>query len=215
MWGWLKRAMGLEPNRVRLVSAQISVDDNNRYFISLTRYHSQVQPFEYVRLLLHYYARVLFLFHPSDPKMMQSAHELIAIMRTIFQKRLDAGCHVFQRAGIKEAATVLFFRPEGDCREILATLYYLGKGQFYLQAQFPKKASLSNVAYSVPALLQSILPELDERSINVLNFALGKMNETYAMGRSFSSLEAMSAVPTEAFVSGAQLFGQPPSSPPT
>ncbi len=145
---------------------------------------------------------------------MQSAHDLIALMRAIFQRRVATGCNVFQRAGINEAATVLLSRPEGDCREILATLYYLEKGQLYLQAQFPKNASLSNMTYSVPALLQSILPELDERSINVLNFSVAKMNEAYAMGRSFSSLESMSDIPTEAFLSGAKLFGQPPSSPP-
>jgi len=146
---------------------------------------------------------------------MQSAHDLIAIMRAIFQKRVDADCDVFRRAGINEALGVLPSQPKDDGKEILATLYYLEKGKLYLQTQIPKDASLRNVVYSVPALLQSVLPELDERSINVLNHAVGKMNKTYALGRSFSSLEGMSAIPTEAFLSGAELFGQPPSSPPS
>src|SRR4030042_1882159 len=100
-WEWLKRILGLGPNWVRLVSARISTDEDCRFFVSLNRHHSQVQPFEYVRLLLHYYARVLFLFNPGDEQMVQTARGLIGMMRTIFGRRVDADCDVLQRAGIK------------------------------------------------------------------------------------------------------------------
>jgi hypothetical protein len=69
------------------------------------------------------------------------------------------------------------------------------------------------VLYSVPALLQSILPEIDVRSVNVLNYAVGQMHEAYERGRSFSELRNLSVVPREAFESAAKLFGQPPTTP--
>ncbi len=213
-WGWLKRIVGLGPNWVRVVSACISADEEYRYFVSLIRYHSQVQHFEYVRLLLHYYARVLFLFDPANEEMVQSANRLKEMMRAIFGRRVDHGCNVLQRAGIDGTMTLGTSEPQKNRREIITTLYYLSinllKGELYLKADIPKDASIQHMVFSVPALLQSILPELDGRSVNVLNYAVGEMNKAYDAGKSFSDLHNMSAIPTEAFDAAAKLFGQPP-----
>lgn len=210
-WGWLKRIVGLGPNWVRVVSACISADEEYRYFVSLIRYHSQVQPFEYVRLLLYYYARVLFLFDPSNEQMVQSALGLKEMMRAIFGRRVNADCDVLQRAGIDVKMTLVTSEPQKNRKEIFITLYYLKKGELYLKAEIPKDATVQQMVYSVPALLQSILPELDGRSVNVLNYAVREMNKAYDAGKSFSDLHNMSAIPTEAFDAAAKLFGQPPS----
>jgi len=210
-WEWLKRMLGLGPNWVRVVSACISADEEYRYFVSLIRYHSQVQPFEYVRLLLYYYARVLFLFDPSNERMVQSALGLKEMMRAIFGRRVNADCDVLQRAGIDGAMTLVTSEPQKNRKEIFITLYYLKKGELYLKAEIPKDATVQQMVYSVPALLQSILPELDGRCVNVLNYAVREMNKAYEAGKSFSDLHNMSAIPTEAFDAAAKLFGQPPS----
>jgi hypothetical protein len=215
-WEWLKRMLGLGPNWVRVVSARISADEDYRYFVCLMRHHPQVQAFEYVRLLLHYYARVLFLFDPANEEMVQSATWLKEMMRAIFARRVDAACDVLQRAGIDGEMTLVTSEPQKNRREIITTLYYLSmnllKGKLYLKADIPRDASIQHVVFSVPALLQSILPELDGRSFNLLNHAVGEMNNLYKAGRSFSDLSNMSAIPTEAFDAAAKLFGQPPSS---
>ena len=214
-WEWLKRMLGLGPNWVRVVSACISADEEYRYFVSLMRHHSQVQPFEYVRLLLHYYARVLFLFDPANEKMVQSANELKEMMRAIFGRRVDHDCNVLQRAGIDGTMTLVTSEPQKNRREIITTLYYLSinllKGELYLKADIPKDVSVQHMIYSVPALLQSLLPELDGRSVNVLNYAMGEMNKAYDAGKSFSELPNMSSIPTESFDAAAKLFGQTPA----
>jgi hypothetical protein len=215
MWRWLKRILGLGPNSVRLVSARISADDEFRYFVSLGRYHSQVPTFEFVRLLLHYYARVLFLFDPLNEQMVRGANELEEMMRSIFGRRVDVDCDVLQRGGIGGTMSVVTSEPQKNRREISATLYYhrihFMKGELYLKADIPRDASIQQMVFSVPALLQSILPKLDGRSVNVLNYALVQMNHSYGMGRSFSDLSNMSAIPTEAFNAAAKLFSQPPA----
>jgi len=211
--------LGLGPNWVRLVSARISADEDYRYFVSLMRHHGQVQPFEFVRLLLHYYARVLFLFDPANEQMVQAANELKEMMRGIFSRRVDADCDILQRAGIAGTMALVTSEPQKNRREIITTLYYLSinllKGELYLKADIPKYASIQHMVYSVLALLQSILPELDVRSVNVLNYAVGEMNKAYDAGKGFSELHNMSAIPTEAFNAAAKLFGQPPSQPKT
>jgi hypothetical protein len=210
-WDWLKRILRLGPNWVPLVSAQVHADEDHHYYVSLQRHHPQVQPFEFVRLLLHYYARALFLFDPSDARMIQSARALIDLMRIIFSRRVDAECNVLQRAGIDGNMTLVSSEPQKKGRTISATLYYVSRDKLYLKVHIPKDASIEHVIYSVPALLERILPELDGRSVNVLNYALGKMNEAYKEGKSFSEVRHLSEVPVEAFQAAAQLFGQPPS----
>ncbi|OGP98170.1 MAG: hypothetical protein A2Z51_08880 [Deltaproteobacteria bacterium RBG_19FT_COMBO_52_11] len=179
------------------------------------RHHSQVQPFEYVRLLLHYYARVLFLFDPAKEQMVQSANGLKEMMGVIFGKRVDTDCDVLQRAGIDGTVTLVAAEPGKNRREIITTLYYLSinlmKGELYLKADIPKDVSVQHMIYSVPALLQSLLPELDGRSVNVLNYAMGEMNKAYDAGKSFSELPNMSSIPTESFDAAAKLFGQTPA----
>src|SRR4030042_6415735 len=214
-WEWLKRMLGLGPNWGRVVRACISADEEYRYFVSLMRHHSQVQPFEYVRLLLHYYARVLFLFDPAKEQMVQSANGLKEMMGVIFGKRVDTDCDVLQRAGIDGTVTLVAAEPGKNRREIITTLYYLSinlmKGELYLKADIPKDVSVQHMIYSVPALLQSLLPELDGRSVNVLNYAMGEMNKAYDAGKSFSKLPNMSSIPTESFDAAAKLFGQTPA----
>ena len=214
-WEWLKRMLGLGPNWVRVVSACISADEEYRYFVSLMRHHSHVQPFEYVRLLLHYYARVLFLFDPAKEQMVQSANGLKEMMGVIFGKRVDTDCDVLQRAGIDGTVTLVAAEPGKNRREIITTLYYFSinfmKGELYLKADIPKDVSVQHMIYSVPALLQSLLPELDGRSVNVLNYAMGEMNKAYDAGKSFSELPNMSSIPTESFDAAAKLFGQTPA----
>lgn len=212
-WGWLKRIFGLEPNWVKLVTARILADDDCRYHISLMRHHSQVPQFEFVRLFLYYYARVLFLFHPENEKMIQSAQDLMGMMKAIFSRRVDAEVNILQRAGIEGAAALVASEPGENRQETFLTLYYLSRERMYLKADVPKGASLRQVLYSVLVLLQSILPELDGRSVNVLNYAVGQMHEAYERGRSFSELRNLSVVPQEAFESAARLFGQPPTTP--
>jgi len=210
-WGWLKKLLGLQPTLIPLVSARIVADAEYRYFLSLSRHHSQVPPFEFVRLLLHYYARVLFLFNPADTQMIESAKELMEMMRAIFRRRVDPDCDVLQRGGIDQAMTLVKSETQEKRREITTTLYYIRRGELYLKTDIPKNATTQHILYSVPALLQSILPELDARSVNVLNYAVAKMHEAYQAGKSFSELGNMSAIPTETFDSAAKLFGQPPS----
>jgi len=216
-WGWVKRILGLGPNWVRLVTARIIADDDCRYHISLMRHHSQVRQFEFVRLFLYYYARVLFLFHPENEKMIQSAQDLKGMVKTIFSRRVDSEVNALQRAGIDGEMALVTSEPQENRREITATLYYLSmsllRGKLYLKADIPKDASIQHVIFSVPALLQSILPELDGRSVNVLNYAVGQMHEAYEKGRSFSELRNASVVPQEAFEAAARQFGQPPTTP--
>lgn len=71
--GFLKKLLGLEPKLIKLLSAHIVTDEDHRYFISFSKHHQQLQLPEFVRLILHYYAKILFNFDPSDPEISQSA----------------------------------------------------------------------------------------------------------------------------------------------
>ncbi|MDO8631492.1 MAG: hypothetical protein Q7R41_13480, partial [Phycisphaerales bacterium] len=48
-------------------------DEDHMYFVSFTRHHPDLQIPEFVRLMLHYYAKMLFNFDPANREMSQSA----------------------------------------------------------------------------------------------------------------------------------------------
>jgi len=118
-----------------------------------------------------------------------------------------------KRAGIDGKIALVTSEPRKKGRTVSATLYYLSRDKLYLQVDIPKDTSIEQAVYSVPALLERILPELDGRSVNVLNYAVGKMNDSYKAGKSFSKSHNLSAIPSEAFDAAVQFFGQPPSFP--
>ena len=85
--GFLKRLLGLKHNLIKTISATIVTDEDHNYFVVFSKHHPQLQSPEFVRLVLHYYAKTLFNFDPSDQEMAQSA----TILRKMMDKVLAIG----------------------------------------------------------------------------------------------------------------------------
>ena len=69
--GFLRKLWGLEPRLPtrlpKLVTATIETDEDHKYLVCFERNHPQLRMAEFVRLVLHYYAKMLFNFDPSNP----------------------------------------------------------------------------------------------------------------------------------------------------
>lgn len=57
------------------------------------------------------------------------------------------------------------------------------------------------MVFSVMVLLQSILKEIDDDCIDVLNRSLKNMQSAYNSGQSFSEMQNLTTVPTTAYLS--------------
>jgi hypothetical protein len=199
--GFLKKLLGLEPNLIKLISARIVTDEDHRYFISFSKHHPQLQLPEFVRLILHYYAKILYNFDPSDPEMLQSAFMLKNMIQSLLDKGIRKDSNILQDAEIDDVAKIVSSSPGNMPREIVATLFFVDTTRHHITTDIPRNAYVQHMVFSVAALIQATLIELDQDCIDVLNLSLSNMNDAYDSGQSYSDMQNLAAIPTTAYLS--------------
>ena len=199
--GFLKKLLGLEPNLIKLLSVCIVTDEDHWYFISFSKHHPQLQLPEFVRLILHYYAKILFNFDPSDPEMSKSAFILKNMIQSLLDKGIRKDSNILQDAEIDDVAKVVHSSPRNMPREIVATLFFVDTTRRHITTDIPRNAYAQHMVFSVMALIQAALIELDQDCIDVLNRSLSSMNEAYDSGQSYSDMQNLTTIPTEAYLS--------------
>jgi len=198
--GLLKKLFGREPSLTKLLSARIVTDEDHSYFVSFSKHHPKLQMPEFVRIVLHYYAKVLFSFDPYDSEMRRSAAMLKRMMRSVVVKGIERDSNFLKVANIDDVATMVSTPPANVPREIVGTLFFVDAIQRHMTTEIPRNAYAQHIVFSVIVLLQASLRELDEEGIDVLNRSLANMNETYDSGVSYFDMESLTVVPTEAYL---------------
>jgi len=206
--GFLKKALGFEPTQIKLLSANIVTDEDHRYFVSFSKHHPQLQLPEFVRLVLHYYAKMLFNFDPSDPDMSQSAFILKNMVHTVIAKGISNDSNIFQIADIDDAATMVSSSPGNVPRKIVATLLFVTTTERQINTDIPRNVYAQHMVFSVMALLQAALREMDQDCIDYLNRALANMNAAYDSGQSYSDMLNLAVIPNNAYLSAIMGEGQ-------
>jgi len=199
--GFLRKLLGLEPNLIKLISTRIVTDEAHRYFISFSKHHPQLQLPEFVRLILHYYAKILFNFDPSDPEMFQSAFILKNMIQLLLDKGIRKDSNILQDADMDDVAKIVSSPPGNMPREIVATLFFVDTTQRHITTDIPINVYAQHMVFSVVVLIQAALIELDQDCISVLNRSLSAMNEAYDSGKSYSDMQNLAAIPTGAYLS--------------
>ena len=199
--GFLKRLLGLEPNLIKLISATIVTDEDHNYFVTFSKHHPQLKLPEFVRLVLHYYAKMLFNFDPSDPEMAQSATILKKMMDRILTVGIKKDINILDVADISNVARIVSSKPHNVPRRIIATLFFVNTTQRHITTDIPLNVYAQHMLFSVMVLLQSILKEIDDDCIDVLNRSLKNMQSAYNSGQSFSEMQNLTAVPTTTYLS--------------
>ncbi len=199
--GFLKKLFRLEPKLIKLLSARLVTDEDHRYFISFSKHHPQLKLPEFVRLILHYYAKMLFNLDPSDRKMSQSAFILKNMVNSVLAKGIRRDTNILKAAGIDDVAMMVSSPPRNVPREIVATLFFVSVARRHITTDIPKNVYAQHMVFSVMALLQAALTEVDQKCIDYLNGALADMNAAYDSGESYSDMQNLAAIPTRAYMS--------------
>jgi hypothetical protein len=198
---FFKKILGFEPNCIKLISATIFTDEDHNYFLIFSKHHPQLKLPEYVRLLLHYYAKILCNFDPLDPNMLISAGILKEAMNKLIMKGIRKDTNILKNANIDDVVKIVSSKPHNIPRKIVATLYFMNTMQRHIVTDIPPNIYTQHAVFSVMVLLQSVLAEIDDECIDILNKALKHMNAAYASGNSFSTIENLASVPTKAYLS--------------
>jgi len=199
--GFLKKLLGIEPNLVKLISVKIMADEDHNYFVAFSKHHSQLQLPEFVRLVLHYYSKILFNLDPANSEMAQSATILKKMMDAVLATGIKKDTNILDIADISDVVKIVSSKPHNNPRQIVATLFFVNTTQRHITTDIPKNVYAQHTVFSVMALLQAILSEIDGECIDVLNRSLKNMQSAYDAGQSFSEMRNLAAVPTNAYLS--------------
>jgi len=197
---FLRRLVGLERGLMGLLAVKIVADEDHRYFVSFRPLHPELKEPEYIRLMMHYYAKMLFNFDTASPDGRQAATILRGMMDAVLQGGLAPDAGVLEVAEIDDVVSIVSTSPRNRPREIAATLYFVDTIRRHIVTEFPQDTYLQHLAFSVMVLLQATLRQVGHDSIEVLQRALANMNAAYDSGQSYSSLENLVTVPASAFM---------------
>jgi hypothetical protein len=188
-------------NLIKLLSARIATDEDHRYFISFSKHHPQLEQSEFVQLVLHYYAKMLFNFDPSDPEMSNSAFILKNFIDLVISNGIRNNSNIFQIVDIDDVVMMVSSPPRNVPRESVATLFFVSETQRQINTDIPNDFYAQHVVFSVMALLQTVLSEIDQESVDILIRSLANMNASYESGRSYSDMQNLATIPGEAYMS--------------
>jgi hypothetical protein len=195
----IRRLLGLEPTAIKLLRAAIQVDEEFRYFVSFQEHRHDLQPSEYVRLGLHYYAKMLFIPDPTLAAQAEATTFLRDAMGRIVEGGISVGADLLHASGIDDVASFASSPPTQNASTIVADLYFVDAVRRRITTEIPKRFYLQQTTFSAIILLQALLTRLDDDCIWVLGAAFENMKNRYDAGQSCTDVQNLIAVPTDAY----------------
>lgn len=183
---------------IPLLSATILIDEEGNASVKFEKLHPDLVINEYVRLALHYYAKILFIFDPNQPEPIDAYELLQSAIDTISTANLSHDSNILRLADIDDV--VRLSKPEGKCYRYKAKLFALSAVQRRIETKIPfPKGYLQHMAFSVPILIQGVLQHLDESAIEIMKLSFKYMNEQYRSGLDYKQMKNMINVPISAY----------------
>jgi hypothetical protein len=199
--GLLSRLFGraAAPELPALLRARISADDNYRYRVTWVKIDPRCQAPEHIRLVAHYYAKVLFNHGAGNDAMGESARVCLHFMRTLLSHSIADSSDILNLADIGDTATLLPDQGEIGHWRVEATLYFVAVPQRHITTDFPRVTTAQQVVFSVFVLIQSALRQLsDPEDRRMLEAVLRNMQATYEGGANWADATNLALVPTRA-----------------
>lgn len=179
-----------------LLSARVLVADGDTYGVRIDRFNEDLCGSEYLRLVLHYYAEVLFRCATLPGPWSAVGDSLRSMMRGVAVALCDAAPEPLTGAGLDEL-TIKDPAQMPATREIRATLLLDRISRRQLTAEFMGDLAASEAAASVFVVIRECLRHLGDDERAELGRALLHMDRMYGAGYHSSDRKNASHVPNE------------------
>ena len=197
---FMKKLFGSETKSIKLLSARILTDDTHKYYVSFSEHQAGLEKVEYIRLILHCYAKMLGAFDVSDEQDSQAASILAYKMHSLVMDKIHSNTSVFEAAGIDNVATVVSTPPANAPTEIKATLLSENEKERTITVDLSEELHAQQKMFSVLALLQAVLGKVGEKEIDILNLSLLTMDVAFAADDNYSDQTRLDSLPNESFL---------------
>jgi hypothetical protein len=195
---WIRQRSPRSPEPPPLLGVQIFVSDDLAYAVEIDRLNEQIGNVELVRLVLHYFAEVLYRCSASDGGRRPTAIELrLAMARACASTPRDA-MDLLGAAGLGGARTVDGARLATAAHRIRATLYFVSLSHRGMRVEFPERLPARHAMGSVFVLMHEVLARLTQSDSILLWKSLTHMQAMYAAGYAYTDAGNLSLVPNEA-----------------
>ncbi len=196
--GIFRKLLNLGPKRIPILKAVIVFDEDNNASVSFEKLRPECNSPEYIKLVLHYYAKTLVNIDPDQADSVYAYDQLLTSIERISNARLEQNSHILKIADIDDV--VKLSEPKNQRREFVATLFALSAVMRQIKTKIPLRGFLQQMTFSVPVLIKGALKYLDHEEIKTLQLALKWMNEQYASGVDFRDTRTWASVPIDAFL---------------
>ena len=197
--GLLKNIFGNSgPTLIPILKTVIIFDENNNVSVEFEKLHPKLKTPEYIKIALHYYAKILVNIDPEQTESSFAYKTLFSAIDNIIQANLKENSNILNIANIDDV--VRLSKPKDDKYRYVANLFAIGGAIRHITTDIPLRGYLQQIVFSVPVLIQGVLQYLNEEEIKTLQLALKFMNEQYKNSFNFSDLSRWESIPNNAFL---------------
>lgn len=184
--------------KIDLLRAEVLVDESMNYKVNFFKMHSELQSPEYIRIVLHYYSKVLFNFGGSDPQSAQASEVLLRLMAHLCSITNERSSEILEIVDIDDVVSISA-PSKNKQRKIDITFKFIDPMTRQIVTKIPMKVSSQQVVYSVFVLLHEVQKHLTDIEVSMLFNKLEYLSSLYLGGEDFSSMRNLSLLPNQAF----------------
>lgn len=196
-----------KPSHLTLLRATIWDSGRHEYWVVLEQIHPECRSVEYIRLVAHYYAKVLFNFGSGYDEMGNSARVCIHSMRTLLRHEINQSSNIMELADLADTASVIPSDPRRKgVWSAQAVLYFISSVRRHITTDFPgwgypgQNTTAQQAVFSLFALVQECLRSLhDPQERRMLIATLRNMQSAYEGGTDWADLQNLALVPMQAY----------------
>lgn len=162
---------------VPILRADIGTSDGRRFQVAYHIQHQEMVPVEYVRLILHFAAKMLYNLDPKDELAAQETEAFLRTIRLLAERGVardtNVGALIGSPLSVEEVTSV-------DCdKTIRATLGFVNPMIRSIHTSIPLRWIEYQFLHSWLALIHTSLPKLDAVLVERLNGSLKRLNVMY------------------------------------
>jgi hypothetical protein len=184
---------------IPLLKATTSTPDSKLYKVWFTEIHPDTKPVEYIRLILSFAAKMLYIISPNDRRQERAKQALLVGLRVVGHSQLSSTSDIAALCG--QGICVTNEPPSPGDKKITATLFYTNPVFRSIKTSIPARWFELQFFHSWLALVQQSLPKLDDMHLRRLRQSVRRLEELYSEGGvDLASVEGLVSAPTRAFV---------------
>ena len=187
----LKKAAG-----VPLLEVTVGTHDGRTFNVSYQKRHPEMQPVEYVRMILCFAAKMLYNSAPTFP---DEARRLLQCIQMLGETRLSETTDILATCGMPIVIAESSSTSRG--KKVKAVLGYKNVMMRSIQTSISATWFDNQFLCSWLAIVQTSIPKLDEMMVNRLQGSLKRMASIYLDDHADpGTMAALVQVPNQAFV---------------